>query len=160
MVPVLGLRCGSSSSRLTSARPWQSCVKVVDPEKQENAVARLGVVGTCQRGMLVGAPFVETEQDRSIGVDDLPEVVMGRNGLWQAKQRLIPFEALGYVSHADDRPCALHRLLCGLAAILLCQTLMVRRRECAVSNHEARTSASSFETPLARLLRMRGDGGL
>jgi hypothetical protein len=33
---------------------------------------------------------------------------------------------------------------------------MVRRRECAVSNHEARISASSFETPLARLLRMRG----
>ena len=32
---------------------------------------------------------------------------------------------------------------------------MVRRRECAVSNHEAPLSASSFETPLARLLRMR-----
>jgi DNA-directed RNA polymerase subunit N (RpoN/RPB10) len=37
------------------ARPWQSYVKVVDPEEQEEAVARLGVVGTCQRGMLVGA---------------------------------------------------------------------------------------------------------
>jgi hypothetical protein len=36
--------------------------------------------------------------------------------------------------------------------------LMVRRRERAVSNHEARIMASSFETPLARLLRMRGDG--
>jgi hypothetical protein len=34
---------------------------------------------------------------------------------------------------------------------------MVRRRERAVSNHEAPTSASSFETPLARLLRMRGE---
>jgi hypothetical protein len=32
------------------ARPWQSYVKVVDPEEQEEAVARLGVVGTCQRG--------------------------------------------------------------------------------------------------------------
>jgi hypothetical protein len=32
---------------------------------------------------------------------------------------------------------------------------MVRRRECAVSNHEAPMPASSFETPLARLLRMR-----
>jgi hypothetical protein len=30
---------------------------------------------------------------------------------------------------------------------------MVRRRERAVSNHEA----SSFETPLPRLLRMRGE---
>ena len=36
------------------ARPWQSYVKVVDPEEQEEAVARRGVVGTCQRGMLVG----------------------------------------------------------------------------------------------------------
>jgi len=43
------------------ARPWQSYVKVVDPEEQEEAVARRGVVGTCQRGMLVGAPLVETE---------------------------------------------------------------------------------------------------
>jgi hypothetical protein len=33
---------------------------------------------------------------------------------------------------------------------------MVRRRECAVSSHEASVVASSFETPLARLLRMRG----
>jgi hypothetical protein len=36
------------------------------------------------------------------------------------------------------------------------EPLMVRRRECAVSNHEAPIPASSFETPLARLLRMRG----
>ena len=43
------------------ACPWQSYVKVVDPEEQEEAVARLGVVGTCQRGMLVGAPLVEAE---------------------------------------------------------------------------------------------------
>jgi hypothetical protein len=43
------------------ARPWQSYVKVIDPEEQEKAVARFGVVGTCQRGMLVGAPLVETE---------------------------------------------------------------------------------------------------
>ena len=55
------------------ARPWQSCVKVVDPEEQEEAVSWLGVVGTCQRGMLVGTPLVETEQDRSIRVGDLPE---------------------------------------------------------------------------------------
>jgi hypothetical protein len=30
------------------ARPWQSHVKVVDPEEQEEAVARLGVVRTYQ----------------------------------------------------------------------------------------------------------------
>jgi DNA-directed RNA polymerase subunit N (RpoN/RPB10) len=44
-------------------RPWQGYVKLVDPEEQEEAVARLGVMGTCQRGMLVGTPLVETEQD-------------------------------------------------------------------------------------------------
>ena len=43
------------------ARPWQSYIKVVNPEEQEEAVARLGAVGTCQRGMLVGAPLVEAE---------------------------------------------------------------------------------------------------
>jgi len=32
------------------ARPWQSHVKIVDLEEQEEAVERLGVVGTCQRG--------------------------------------------------------------------------------------------------------------
>ena len=48
------------------ARPCQSYVEVVDPEEQEKAVARLGVVGACQRGMLVGTPLVQTEQDRSI----------------------------------------------------------------------------------------------
>src|SRR6516165_8747945 len=95
------------------ARPWQSYVKVVDPEEQEEAVARLGVVGTCQRGMLVGSPLVETEQHRSIQVDDLPEVAVAGSRLRQAEQRLVPFEALGHVSYANDRPRALHRLLCG-----------------------------------------------
>jgi len=33
---------------------------------------------------------------------------------------------------------------------------MVRSRESGVSNHEARPVASSFETRLAPLLRMRG----
>jgi hypothetical protein len=67
------------------ARPWQSYVKVIYPEEQEEAVARLGVVGTFQRGILVGTPLVETEQDRSIRLHDLPEVVVGRSRLRQAK---------------------------------------------------------------------------
>ena len=46
-------------------RPWQGYVKVVDPEEEEEAVARLGVMGTSQRGMPVGTPLVETEQDPS-----------------------------------------------------------------------------------------------
>src|SRR3982074_2141425 len=92
-----------------SARPWQSYVKVVDPEEQEEAVSRLGVVGACQRRMLVGTPLVETEQHRSIRVEDLPEVVVGRSRLRQAKQRLVPLEALRHVSYANDRPRALRR---------------------------------------------------
>ena len=38
------------------------------------------VIRIHQRGMLVGAPFVEAEQDRSIRIEDLPKVVMGRIG--------------------------------------------------------------------------------
>ncbi|HEY5047292.1 MAG TPA: hypothetical protein VII49_04650, partial [Rhizomicrobium sp.] len=68
-----------------SARFWQSCVKVVDPEKQQEAVARLGVMGARQRGMIVGGPLVETEQDRSIRVEDLPKIVVGWSRLRQAK---------------------------------------------------------------------------
>jgi hypothetical protein len=54
----MGLFCQPADE---GARPWQSHVKIVDPEEQEEVVTRLGVVGTCQRGMLVGTPFVETE---------------------------------------------------------------------------------------------------
>ena len=97
-----------------SARPRQSYVKIVDPEKQEEAVARLGTVGACQRRMLVGTPRVETEQDRSIRVEDLPEVVVGRSRFRQTKQRLVPLEALGHVGYANDRPYALHRFLSAL----------------------------------------------
>src|SRR5262249_62346105 len=97
-----------------SARPCQSYVKVVDTEEQDEAVSRLGVVGACQRRMLVGTPLVETEQYRSIRVEDLPEVVVFRSRLRQAKQRLVPPEALGHVSYANDRPRALHRSLSGL----------------------------------------------
>jgi hypothetical protein len=60
------------------ASPLQRNVEVVDPEEQEEAVARTGVAGTRQRRMLVHAPFVQTEQDSSVRVDDLPEVVSGR----------------------------------------------------------------------------------
>jgi hypothetical protein len=67
------------------ARRLQSYVKVVDSEEQEEAVARRSVLGTCQRGVLVSTPLVETEQDRSVRVDDLSEVVVGRSRLRQAK---------------------------------------------------------------------------
>ena len=59
VVPVFGFTWGSSS--------------------------RLPVIGAHQGGMLVGTPLVETEQDRSIQVEDLTEVVMGGSRLRQAK---------------------------------------------------------------------------
>src|SRR6185312_8081348 len=99
------------------ARPWQSDVEIVDPEEQEEAVSRPGTVRTCQRAMPVGAPRVQTEQDRAIRIDDLPEVVMDGSRLRQAKQPLVPFEALGHVSYANDRPRALHGSLRGLTVI-------------------------------------------
>jgi len=55
----------------------QGRVEIIDTKEQEEAVARLGVIGARQGGMLVGTPLVETGQDRSIRVEDLPEVVMG-----------------------------------------------------------------------------------
>ncbi len=45
----------------------------------------------------MGAPGVEAEQDRTIRVEDLPEVVMDGSRLRQAKQRMIPFEAVSHV---------------------------------------------------------------
>jgi hypothetical protein len=77
--------------------PWQDHVEIIDTKEQEKAVARLGVIGAHQGGMLVGTPLVEAEQDRSIRVEDLPEVVMGGSRLRQAKQRLVPFEAARHI---------------------------------------------------------------
>ena len=68
-----------------SACPWQSYVKVVDSEEKEQAVSWLGGGGAGQRRMLVRPPLVETKQYRSIQVEDLPEVVVFRSRLWQAK---------------------------------------------------------------------------
>ena len=66
-------------------RSLQGDVKVVDAEEQKEAVAGLGEVGTCQGRVLVSTPLVETEQNSSIRVDDLPKVVVGGSGLRQAK---------------------------------------------------------------------------
>ena len=54
------------------------------------------------------APLVEAEQDGSIRIQDLTEVVMARRRLGLAKDRLVPFEAARDVAYADDRPCAFH----------------------------------------------------
>jgi hypothetical protein len=43
------------------------------------------VIGAHQGGMLMGTPLVKAEQDRSIRVEELTEVVMGGSRLRQAK---------------------------------------------------------------------------
>src|SRR5215831_7556859 len=60
--------------------------------------------------MIVGAPLVEAEQDRSVCIEDLCEVVMGRNGSRLTEQRLVPLEAAWHIGGPNDRPRALQWL--------------------------------------------------
>jgi hypothetical protein len=53
---------------------------------------------------------MEAEQDGSIRIQDLTEVVMARKRLDLAEERLVPLEATRDVSYANDRPCAFHRI--------------------------------------------------
>src|SRR6516225_7818109 len=48
------------------ACPLNRQVEIIDTEEQQEAVAGRPVIGTHQRGMLMGAPLVEAEQDSSI----------------------------------------------------------------------------------------------
>src|SRR4029434_9358229 len=91
-----------------SACPWQRHVEIINTEKQEEAVARLRVIGAHQGGMVVGTPLVKAEQDRAVRVEDLPEVIMGGPRLRLAKERLVPFEAASHIAYRNDRPRALH----------------------------------------------------
>ena len=56
----------------------------------------------------MSAPRVAADQDRSILVEDLPEVVMTRICFGLAEQRLVPLEAGRDIGHPDDRPCTPH----------------------------------------------------
>jgi hypothetical protein len=58
--------------------------------------------------MIVGTPLVETQQDGSIRVEDLPEVIVAGSRRRQAKERLVPLETGGHIGDANDRPYALH----------------------------------------------------
>jgi hypothetical protein len=51
---------------------------------------------------------VEAEQDRSVRIEELTEIGMGRSGLELAEERLVPLEAARHVAYADDRPEAFH----------------------------------------------------
>jgi hypothetical protein len=72
-------------SRDESACPSQHQVEIIDAEKQEEAIAGLCVIGAHQGRMLVGTPLVKTEQDGSIRVEYLTEVVMGGRRFRQSK---------------------------------------------------------------------------
>jgi hypothetical protein len=60
--------------------------------------------------MFVRAPPMKAEQDGSIRVQNLTEVVVGRRCLKLAKERLVPFEADRDIAYADDRPGTFHRI--------------------------------------------------
>ena len=48
------------------ACPLKRQVEIIDTEEQQEAIAGYPVIGAHQRGMLVGAPLVEAEQDSAI----------------------------------------------------------------------------------------------
>jgi hypothetical protein len=73
--------------------------------------------------MIMVTPRVKAEQDRSIRVADLTEVVMGGSRLRQAKERLVPFEATRHIAYADDRPRAFH----DIPSVGLALSLQLRR---------------------------------
>jgi len=57
-------------------RPLKRKFEIIDTEEQQQPVARRPMIRGQQGGMLVGSPFVEAEQDGSVGVEDLPKIVM------------------------------------------------------------------------------------
>jgi hypothetical protein len=48
----------------------------VSKSSTRNNNSCLGIAGTCQRGTLVSTSCVSREQERAIGVDDSPEMVV------------------------------------------------------------------------------------
>src|SRR5262245_8262716 len=71
--------------------------------------------------MPVCAPLVKAEQDGSIRIQNLTKVLMGRRRFSLAEERLVPLEAAGNITYADDRPCACHRIpAVGLLSCLTC----------------------------------------
>jgi hypothetical protein len=53
---------------------------------------------------------MKAEQDRSIRIQDLAKVVVGRKHLGLAEERLVPFEAGRDIACANGRPHTFHRM--------------------------------------------------
>src|SRR5712671_1241418 len=92
--------------------------------------------------MLVRAPLVEAEQDRSIRIEDLTKVSMARLCLGLAEERLVPFEASRHIAYADDRPRAFHYI--SPVGMTRCASAVGRAE--AVADHQ-------YEDGLRRLRR-------
>jgi hypothetical protein len=58
--------------------------------------------------MLVISPPVKTEQNGSIRIQNLAEVVVRRLGFRLTEKRSIPIEAARDISDTNDCPCAFH----------------------------------------------------
>ena len=71
------------------ARPEKCLVEIIHAKEQEQPVARLRAIGTRQRRMFVAAPLVKAQQNGSVVVDQLTEVVVRRRFLAQSEQRLV-----------------------------------------------------------------------
>ena len=60
--------------------------------------------------MLVRTPLVQAQQDRSVIVDELPEVMVRGQPRRLTKERLIPLEAVSDISNPNDGPRTLHQI--------------------------------------------------
>jgi hypothetical protein len=59
------------------ACPSKYDIEVIDAKEQQEAISGRPATGAHQGWMIVGAPLMKTQQDRTIGIEDLPKVVMG-----------------------------------------------------------------------------------
>jgi hypothetical protein len=103
--------------------------------------------------MLVRAPPVEAEQNRSIGIEDLPKVIMGRKGSRLTEQRLVPLQAARHVAYPKNRPRALHCFLCEgfLCADFLCELILNEQKE-----KRSPSSGPPIQSPSADRFRDEG----
>ena len=65
------------------------------------------IKGVC----FLGSPPVKAEQDGSVFIGNLAEVIVVWRTLGQPQECLIPFKARGDIAYANDRPNAFHSWL-------------------------------------------------
>ncbi len=65
----------------------------------------------------MGTPGVKAEQDSSIRIEDLTEVVVSGRCFPQAKERLVPLKTAANVAYPNNCPNAFHRIGLDLMAV-------------------------------------------